>query len=101
MREINYKLEREDVVNFVVRKLDCFVDNIVELNVEDMQNNFGVHISNDKGFEASLLLSEDGCEVNVEKGNIEKNIEKLWARHIFVLLHKGSFHDLFEENLTK
>lgn len=103
-KEIDFKLEREDVVHFVVRKLNCFVDNITKFDVkndDELNGCFGVHISNKKGFEASLLLSETKCEVNVEKGSIDKDIEKLWFRHIFVTLHKGDFSKLFDEELAK
>ncbi len=102
MKETNYNLEREDIVHFVVRKLGFNVDNIIKLDCEDLTNVYGVHISNKSGCEASLLLGLDRCEVCIEKGSTDKDIKKIWQRHVYSTLNYGDFKNLFDvDELTK
>ncbi len=93
------KIEREDVVDFVVRKLGCCIEQLEQFEEGD----FAVRVFNkQKELDAILFLSENSCKVMELENKFDKDVKLLWARHVYNTTLKGDFNKLYnDDGLTK
>lgn len=95
------KIEREDVVEFVVKKLGCCIEQLEQF--ED--DSFAVRVFNKQtGLDAILFLTDASCKVMEFENKFDKDVKLLWARHVYCVTKMGNFSKLFldpQDELTK